>query len=108
MFHYSKDSTTYEVARDAVPLFQDEDNNPLINELGIYILDKLWMFQNMQDYAVTADTDIRKLKKPRFSLTLDDVSATPAAAGPAALAIAVEGGEDGAIEARSGQNSPHS
>jgi hypothetical protein len=30
----------------------------LINELGIYILDKLSMFHNMQDYAVTADTDI--------------------------------------------------
>ncbi len=33
-----------------------EDDNPLFNELGIYILDKLCMFQNMQDYAVTADT----------------------------------------------------
>jgi hypothetical protein len=56
--HYNKDSTTYGVARDAVPLFQDDDDNPLINELGIYILDKLCMFQKMQDYAVTADTDI--------------------------------------------------
>jgi hypothetical protein len=34
------------------------DDNPLINELGIYILYKLSMFQNMQDYAVTAETDI--------------------------------------------------
>ncbi len=57
-FHCSKDSTTYGVACDAVPLFQDEDDNPLINELGIYILDKLSMFQNMQDYTVTADTNI--------------------------------------------------
>ncbi len=58
--YYKKDSTTYGVARDAVPLFQDDDDNPLINELGIYILDKpeLCMFQNMQDYAVTAETDI--------------------------------------------------
>jgi hypothetical protein len=50
IFHYNKDSTTYHdgVASDAVPLFQDEDNNSLINELGIYILDKLCMFQNMQ------------------------------------------------------------
>jgi hypothetical protein len=47
VFHYNKDSTTYGVARDAVPLFQDEleDDKPLINELGIYILDKLCMFQ---------------------------------------------------------------
>jgi hypothetical protein len=58
MFYYKNDSTTYGVARDAVPLFQDEDDNPLINELGIYTLDKLCMFQGMQDYAVTADTDI--------------------------------------------------
>jgi hypothetical protein len=58
LFHYNKDFTTYGVARHVVPLFQDDDDNPLINELGIYILDKLCMFQNMQDYAVTADTDI--------------------------------------------------
>ncbi len=44
MFHYNKDSTTYGVSRDAVPLLQDENDNPLINELGIYILDKLSMF----------------------------------------------------------------
>ncbi len=58
MFHCNKDFTTYGVARDAVPLFQDEDDNPLIDELGIYILNKLSMFQNMQDFTVTADTDI--------------------------------------------------
>ena len=28
MLHYNKDFTTYGVARDAVPLFQDEDDNP--------------------------------------------------------------------------------
>jgi hypothetical protein len=201
-----------------VPLFQDEDNNPLINELGIYILDKLFMFQNMQDYAVTADTDIDNYvrectilvdgtkiyrfskellayiemcvafspyyrqddprtagamdtcfrdalqtyadvtykdlhdylarrfhawyarfkpsssavvsagdpelgavvpvegvdgaappaKKPRYSLTLNDVSVAPAAAGPAAAAPTEEGGEDAAAKERSGQSSPHS
>ncbi len=58
LFHYNKDSTTYGVACNAVPLFQDHDDNPLINELGIYILDTLGMFQNMQDYAFTAETDI--------------------------------------------------
>jgi hypothetical protein len=58
LFHYNKDSTTYGVARDAAPLFQDEDNNPLINEMAsIYILDKLSL-QSMQDYEVTAATDI--------------------------------------------------
>ncbi len=58
LFHYNKDSTTYGVSRNAVPLFQDDGDNPLITELGIYILDKFCMFQNMQEYAVTADTDI--------------------------------------------------
>jgi hypothetical protein len=51
-FHYNKDSTTYGVSHDAVPLFQDEDDNPLINELGIYILDRLCMFQNMHEAHV--------------------------------------------------------
>ena len=59
MFHYNKDSATYGVGREGVPLYQDEDDNPLINELGIYILDKLCTYQNMQDfYKVTAETDI--------------------------------------------------
>jgi hypothetical protein len=215
MFHYNNDSTTYGVARDAVPLFQDEDDNPLINELGIYILDKLCMFQNMQDYAVTADTDINNYvrectilvdgtkiylfskellayiemcvafspyyrqddprtagamdtyfrdvlqtyadvtykdlhdylarrfhawyakpsssavvsagdselgavvpvegvdgaappaKKPLYSLTLNDVSVAPAAAGPAVPATTEEGGKDAADKERSGQSSPH-
>jgi hypothetical protein len=51
LFHYSKDSTTYGVALDAATLFQEEDENPLISDLGImiYILDKISMFQNMQD-----------------------------------------------------------
>ncbi len=38
-----------------------ENDDPLINELGILdklILDKLSMFQNMQDYTVTAATGI--------------------------------------------------
>ncbi len=165
MFHYNKDSTTYGVARDVVPLFQDEDDNHLINELCIYILDKLSMFQYRfskellayiemsvafspyyrqddprtagamdtyfrdahQKYADVTYTDIHDYlarqfhawyakfkpsssavvsardselgavvqvegvngaappaKKPRYSLTLNDVSAAPAAAGPAA------------------------
>ncbi len=58
LFHYNKDSTTYGVARNAVPLYRDHDDNSLINELGIYILDKLCTFQNMQEYKVTAETDI--------------------------------------------------
>jgi hypothetical protein len=55
MVLYNKDSTTYGVARDVVPLIQDEDYNPLINKHSIY---KLSMFQNMQYNTVTVDTDI--------------------------------------------------
>jgi hypothetical protein len=58
LFHYNNDSTTYGVASNAATLLQDEDDNAFFNELGIYILDVLLMFQNMQDYVVTAATDI--------------------------------------------------
>jgi hypothetical protein len=59
LFHYNKDSTTYGLASDGMLLYQANDANPLINDLGIYILDKLSTFQNMQDtYQVTAETDI--------------------------------------------------
>jgi hypothetical protein len=47
-------------------------------------------------------------KKPLFSLTLNDVSAAPAAAGPAAPSTTEEGGKDNADKERSGQSSPHS
>ena len=40
-------------------MYRADDANPLINDLGIYILDKLCTFQNMQDtHKVTAETDI--------------------------------------------------
>jgi hypothetical protein len=40
-------------------LYQADDANPLIDDLGTYILDKLGTFQNMQDTCkVTAETDI--------------------------------------------------
>ena len=42
-----------------MPLYRADDENPLINDLGIYLLDKLGTFQNMSDvYKVTADTDL--------------------------------------------------
>ncbi len=59
LFHYNKDSTTYGLTGYGLPLFRADDDNPLINDLGIYILDKLGTFQNMQDtYKVTEETDI--------------------------------------------------
>ncbi len=55
LFHYNKDSTTYGfTGDDGMPLYRDDDDNPLINDLGIYIPDKLGTFQNMSDvYKVT-------------------------------------------------------
>ena len=44
LFHYNKDSATYGVCREGVPLFQDEEDNPLINDLGIYILDVIALY----------------------------------------------------------------
>jgi hypothetical protein len=46
-------------------------------------------------------------KKPLYSLTLNDIYATQAAAGPAAPTTAEEGGEDPALEERRGQSSRH-
>ncbi len=46
-------------AIDGMPLYRIDDDDPLINDLGIYILDKLGTLQNMSAvYKVTADTDL--------------------------------------------------
>jgi hypothetical protein len=59
LFHFNKDSKTYNLNSDGLPLYIPSDDDPLINDLGIYILDKLGTFQNMSDvYKVTAETDI--------------------------------------------------
>jgi hypothetical protein len=59
LFHYNKDSKTYGLTGDGLPLYRADDDDPLINDIGIYILDKLGTFQNMKDtYKVTAETDI--------------------------------------------------
>jgi hypothetical protein len=60
LFHYNKDSTAYGLTgEDGMPLYRCTDDDPLINDLGIYILDKLGSFQNMSDvYKVTAETDL--------------------------------------------------
>jgi hypothetical protein len=59
LFHYNKAAATYGLAGNGMPLYRADDANPLINDLGAYILDKLGTFQNMQDtYKVTAETDL--------------------------------------------------
>jgi hypothetical protein len=40
-------------------LFRDHKDNPLINDFGMYVLSRLYTFQNMRDaFLVGADTDI--------------------------------------------------
>ena len=58
LFHYNYASTTYSIAKGNESMYKDEESNPLINDFGIYILANLSTFQNMQDYTVTAETDI--------------------------------------------------
>jgi hypothetical protein len=59
LFHFNKDAKTYNLKSDGLPLYVPSDDDPLINDIGIYILDKLGTFQNMSAaYKVTAETDI--------------------------------------------------
>ena len=61
LFHFNKDAKTYNLNSDGLPLYVPSDDDPIINDLGIYILDKLGTFQNMSDvYKVTAETDIHE------------------------------------------------
>ena len=59
LFHFNKDSKTYNLKSDGLPMYVPSDDDPLINDLGIYLLDKLCTFQNMSAvYKVTAETDL--------------------------------------------------
>ena len=61
MFHYTqKTPTVYHIYHKDGILYKQEESNPLINEFGLYIIDKLHRFQNMQCYTVTEDTDIEE------------------------------------------------
>ena len=59
LFHFNKDSKTYNLKSDGLPMYVPSDDDPLISDVGIYILDKLGTFQNMSAvYKVTAETDL--------------------------------------------------
>ena len=58
MFHYSTKASSYGINYLDAILYKKDDHNPLINEFGIYIIDRLCTFQNMQHYTVTPDTDL--------------------------------------------------
>ncbi len=87
MFHYNKDSTTYGLvcwytkfkpSCSAVVSVGDPELGAVVQVGGV-------------------DGAAPPAKKPQYSLTLNDVSASPCAApGPAAPAAADEGGDDAA------------
>jgi hypothetical protein len=53
LFHFSTKGTTYGLDRPDHILYKKEDCNPVINEFGIYIIDRLCTFQNTQHFTVT-------------------------------------------------------
>ncbi len=62
MFHFDRDmnkleSEPYGLKEDI--LYRDHKDNPLINDFGMYVLSRLYTFQNMREaFLVKADTDI--------------------------------------------------
>jgi hypothetical protein len=59
LFHFNKDAKTYNLKSDGLPMYVHSDNDPLMTDIGIYIIDKLGTFQNMSSvYNVTAETDL--------------------------------------------------
>jgi hypothetical protein len=62
MFHFDQDmdkleSEPYGLRQDI--LYRDHKDNPLINDFGMYVLSRLYTFQNMRAaFLVGADTDI--------------------------------------------------
>jgi hypothetical protein len=62
MFHFDKDMKDLESdpygLRENV-MYRDHQDNPLINDFGMYVLSRLYTFQNMREaFRVTADTNI--------------------------------------------------
>ena len=61
--------------KNGMTLYKDDDENPLLNDFGCYILDRLYKVQNMQEYALppVCDTDHVDIDKyVSCSKTLED------------------------------------
>ncbi len=62
MLHFDRDmckleSEPYSLTQDI--LYRDHKGNPLINDFGMYVLSRLYTFQNMREaFLVRAGTDI--------------------------------------------------
>jgi hypothetical protein len=75
MFHYRDGPATYGLKNIGMTLYQEADNNQLLNDFGCYILGRLHKVQNMQEYALppVCDTDHVDIDKyVSYSKTLED------------------------------------
>ena len=75
MFHYRDGAATYGLNNNGMTLYKEDDDNPLLNDFGCYILDRLHKVQNMQEYALppVCDTDHVDIDKyVSYSKTLED------------------------------------
>ena len=68
MTHYKAGSKEYGLDHKDKVLFKKLDSNPLFNDLGIYMHDRLHTFQNMQGYAVDATTKIDEYVREKTTL----------------------------------------
>ncbi len=65
MFHFDRDmckleSNPYNLNHDEAILYRDHMDYPLINDFGMYVISRLYTFQNLREEAflVKADTGI--------------------------------------------------
>jgi hypothetical protein len=66
--HYNAGSKEYGLDHKDNVLFKKLDFNPFFNDFGIYMLDQLHTFQNMQGYAVDATTKIDAYVREKTTL----------------------------------------
>ena len=70
MTHYATGKKEYglENKNKDIVLFKTINTNPLFNDFGIYMLDQLHTFQNMQSYAVDSSTIMEAFVKKKTTL----------------------------------------
>ena len=65
LFHYKKGSP-YSTTDGALELYQDVENNTLLNDVFFYIFHHLPTFQNMHGYRLTKGMDLSKFVHTKF------------------------------------------
>ena len=70
MFHFDKDMKEHATAPYGIKedvMYRDVNDNPLINDFGMYVLSRLYTFHNMREaFHVKADTDIAEYVRHRL------------------------------------------